>query len=132
MNKQRFILRTADIQRNAGEAVDNLEAEPLMEVIIQEYVESKTREQLGYLFAGILPAIRQHIMDTTGETYTVDNIYNYLVDSFAEHSVVTINGKPKVIRVSASKMSVKQMTKFIEEILQYAAEDLSLVIPDPS
>ncbi len=43
--KQRFILNSDRVHKNAVEAVSNIEPEPVMEVIIREYVQSKTASQ---------------------------------------------------------------------------------------
>ena len=101
------------------------------QVAIKKYRESKSQEQLGYLWGVVLPTISRHIEDTTGQHYSTEDVYLYLIDEYAERKAVTIAGKPKIIKISASKMTIKQMAEFLDSIIRYAAENLHCVVPDP-
>lgn len=130
MHNQHFIIRSKDIRRNAAEAVAHIAAEPLMEVIIREYRKSKTQEQLGYLWGVVLPTIQKHIEDSTGDHYTTDDIYAWMIDEYGQDRVVTINGKPKVVKLTASKMNTAEMSEFIDSVIRHAAAHMGLVVPD--
>ncbi len=129
----RFILHPEHkaIRGNAIVFIQELAEDKTWDVVITEHRESKSTAQLGYLWSTVLPTICQHVEDATGDHYTSENVYSWMIDEFAEHTVVTVNGRPKVIRVSASKMSTKQMSAFIDRIIMFAAEELSCVIPEP-
>ena len=133
---QRFILypHMPTIGENAIAAITEAvrwRGEGIWEVTLKPYRKNKSQEQLGYLFSTVLPAIQEYVEESTGDYYSVDNIYSFMVDKYAEHSVVTICGEPKVIRVSASKMSIKQMSEFLDKIINHAAVDMGLTIPEP-
>jgi len=130
--RQSFIIRSKQVRGNAVVAVQEIQAEPVMVVTIKPYRKSKTQEQLGYLWTAVIPTIRRHIEDSVGESYSDQNIYDWFVDEMAEHEVVSINGKPKITKVSASKMNVRQMSEFIDKIIMYSAENLQCVIPPPT
>ena len=125
-----FVNRDKGIRYNAEKAVSVITGDPLMTVTIKPYRKSKTQEQLGYLWAGVLPAIVQHIEDSTGEHYTTDDVYSWMVEQFADDRVVTIGGKPKVLKVSASKMNITEISGFIDRVVTFAAMELDLVIPE--
>ena len=120
------------IRGNAVVAVQEIQAEPVMQVIIKPYRKSKSAEQLGYLWAGVLPAICKHLQDTgldKGVNYTPQDIYDWMIDEYSEKHIVSIMGKDKVSNISASKMNTKQMSEFIEKIIQFAAEELNFAVP---
>jgi hypothetical protein len=137
MDKQRFILwpNRPDIRQRARVAVEATQAEEKpWEVVIRPYRKDKSQEQLGYLWAGVLPAICKHLEETgldRGAHYTPDDVYEWMVDEYAEKRVITIDGVPKVANKSASKMNTKQMSDFIDRVIQHAAEKMKCVVPLP-
>lgn len=134
-DKQSFIIRNKRILDNAVSAVQAIQDEPVMQVIIKPYRKSKSEEQLGYLWAGVLPSICKHLADTgldQGAHYTPDDIYEWMVDEYAETRVVTIQGKSKIAKLSASKMNTKEMATFIENIIQHAADKMGFAVPLPT
>jgi len=134
MDKQSFIIRDYEIRSRAAHAVNQLEPDPLMQVTIKPYRKNKSQEQLGYLWAGVLPSICQHLEDTgmAGEAhYTPEDIYDWMISEYAEMRVVELGGKQRVVMRSASKMNTAQMSDFIDKIIQHAAMYMDLVIPPP-
>ncbi len=101
------------------------------QVEISKFVDSKSARQLGYLFGVIFPTIQKHIEDSCGDHYSTDNLYQWFLDAAAPHAVVEVSGVPKVVRKSASKMNVKEMSEFIDFILRHAATEMDLYIPSP-
>ena len=143
MEKQRFILMpglpNADgwarpqVHMNAIHALKDLAVEEPIEVIIRPHKKSKSDAQLGYLWGVVLPAIRSHLVET-GDRYTTDDIYGWMVEEYASSKLVTIPAgatyRPtKVVKTSASRMKVGEMSDFIDCIIQHAAEHLHLPIP---
>ena len=129
--KQEFIIRSKDIRHNAARAVSEIASQPVMSVTIKPYKKSKSQEQLGYLFGVVLKKIQEHIRDANGDNYTTDDLYEWFIDEYGESRVVTVNGKHKVVKLTASKMNTAEMSDFITRIIQMAAEDLDCVIPWP-
>ena len=126
MPEQRlFIVRNKGIRGAAVVAVQEIQAEPVMQVIIKPYRKSKSAEQLGYLFAGVLPSISKWLEETgldRGEHQSVDDLYEWFIDEYAEKHIVTAFGMDKVSSKSASKMNTKEMSYFIERIIRHMAE----------
>ena len=117
-------------RRYALEMLSQIPDEPIHEVIIRPYRKSKSQEQLAYLYGVVLKTIQQHIEDTTGDHYTVDDIYNWMIEEYGEAKVVNIGGVDKLTKLTASRMNVKQMSEFIERVVQHAAVNMDLHIPD--
>ena len=128
----RFIIRSKDIRQRCLEAVSVITSDVIQEVTIKPYVKNKSAAQLGYLWSTVIPTIRQHVEDATGDRYTDQDIYDYYIDELAPHRVVTISGKPKVVHISASQMTVADMQTFLTDIINVAAEDYDCVIPYPA
>ena len=124
-----FIVRNKAIRGNAVVAVQEIQEEPIMEVIIKPYRKSKSQEQLGYLWAGVLPSISRHIEESGGKHFSADDIYDWMLDEYGEKHIVSIKGVDKVAVKSASKMNTKEMSDFIEKIIQFAAVELSFAVP---
>lgn len=99
-----------------------------VEVVLRPFKKSKSQQQLGYLFGVVFPAIRQHVLYSVGDSYTDDDIYQWMLDEYAHSRVITINGKPKIVKQSASKMKVNDMSNFIECVIQHAAMHMALPI----
>jgi len=127
---KKFITWTDDIRDNAITTIDTLDANVVWAISIKEHVNSKSQEQLGYLWGVVLKTIAEHIEDTTGKHYTTDDIYSWMIDEYGVDRVVTINGKPKVTKQTASKMNTHDMSVFIEKVIQHAAMYMDLVIPE--
>jgi hypothetical protein len=131
MNKK-FILwpDRPEIRRNCQLYIDDLSFNETWDVTIAKHVNSKSKEQLGYLWGVVLKTIADHIEDTTGQHYTTDDIYSWMIDEYGADRIVTINDKPKVTKQTASKMNAKDMSVFIEKVIQHAAMYMQLLIPD--
>ena len=102
-----------------------------MQVSITKYRKSKSREQLGYLFGPVLGTIQKHIEDSTGDYYTVDDLYDWFVEKYGERKVVTVGGEPVVTHLRASRMKTDEMAHFIDRIIDHAAMHMGLAIPPP-
>ena len=131
MNKK-FILWEGrhEIRANCREYINELPTDVTWDVTIAKHVNSKSKEQLGYLWGVVLKTIADHIEDTTGKHYTTDDIYSWMIDEYGADRIVTINDKPKVTKQTASKMSTHDMSVFIDKVIKHAAMYMSLVIPE--
>ena len=125
-----YTLRSEQVRANLLVYIRDLPLEPVMRITVKEYKKDKSLEQLGYLFGVVLPTICQHVEDSEGQHYTTDEAYSWFIDEYGEDRVVIINGKPKVTKRTASKMNTKQMSDFIERVIQHAAMNMGLAIPD--
>ena len=131
MNKQ-YILRVDNRERILAALYEYLRdcpPEPVLCVTVAKYRKDTSAEQRGYLFGVVFKTIADHIEDSIGDHYTTDEIYQWMLDEYGVDRIVTINGKPKVIKLSLSHMKVDQASAFIERVIQHAAMNMDLPIP---
>jgi len=129
--KQTFVIRDKAIRERAMRAVSVIQHEPLMQVTIKEYKKSKSQEQLGYLFGVVFKKIQAHLQDSAGLHYSVDDIYQWFIHEYGQGHVIEIGGKIKVTTLTVSKMTTLEMSEFITNVIQHAAEHMDCVIPWP-
>lgn len=126
-----YTLRSEQVRGNLLEFIRDIDLDgKLQRVVISDYRKNKTQEQLGYLWGVVLPTIRQHIEDSTGEHFTDDDIYGWFIDRFANSKAVTVSGQCRIVKTTASQMSTAEMSDFIERIIQHAAMNMDCVIPE--
>lgn len=75
--------------------------------------------------------IKQHIQDTQGQIYSVDDVHEYFVGFLLPKTAIEINGKERVIRAHTSKFNNKDMCNYLELLDMYCSEHLGLVLPHP-
>jgi len=126
----KFITWTPEIRGNAVTAIDALDPDVVWDITIKPHKNDKSKEQLGYLWGVVLKTIAEHIEDSTGQHYTTDDIYSWMIDEYGTDRIVTINGKPKVTKQTASKMNTHDMSVFIDKVVRHAALYMQLVIPE--
>jgi hypothetical protein len=126
-----IIVRDQQLRSRAVDLVRDLPLEPMQEVIIRDYRKDKTLAQLGYLFGVVFTEIQKHIEDSQGDFYTTEELYDWFIDEYGESRVVTLHGKPKVVKLTASGMNTKEMSEFTERVIMHAAEHMGLAISPP-
>ena len=58
-----------DVRQRLLTTIATLPDEKTWEVVIKPYVSKKTAEQLGYLWRVVIPTIRTHVEDSTGDHF---------------------------------------------------------------
>tara|TARA_R100000951_G_C2594609_1_gene166192 strand:- start:378 stop:776 length:399 start_codon:yes stop_codon:yes gene_type:complete len=104
-----------DISRYHGKTI---------EVTIKEY-KPKRSNQLNQYYWGVVVKI---ISDYTG--YTKEETHELLKHTFLKKKILIKDGWFDTTN-STTKMNNKEMLDFIEQVKLWAAETLSLYIPDP-
>lgn len=92
-------------------------------VTVKEYKSKRSLEQNKYYWK---------ILEIIGEDlgYYKEELHEEFIDAFSPIKTIRgLNGKPKQKRVRTSEMNVEQMSKHIERIIHFAAEN-SIVIPE--
>jgi len=75
--------------------------------------------------------IKEHIQETQGQIYSVDDIHSYFVGFLLPKKVIEINGKERIVREETRKFNNKDMCKYLEMLDFYCAEHLNLILPHP-
>ena len=131
--KQSFIVRSKQIRGDAVIAVQEIQAEPVIQVIIKPYRKDKSAEQLGYLWAGVLPSISKYLEESgkdKGNHWSADDIYLWMIKRYAKKHVIDLFDEIIVAEKSASHMDTQDMSEFIERIIQHMAEE-GFAVPPP-
>ncbi len=125
-----FVLRDQHVRRNAVDYINGLDLDKPWQIIIGPHVPKRTLAQnrLQWLW---VRAMQQHFLDTAGRHYSDKQIHGWLNEKFLQTEVVEINGEVKELRKSTADLTVKEMSKYLNDIDMYCAADLDLVLPHP-
>lgn len=99
-------------------------------VTIERRHATRSVLQNAWYFGCILPALAEH----TG--YTVDELHEYCKSRFNPKQVIVTNEHGEIVdeqRIGLSTTGLNKLTfgEYCEQIRQWAARDLGVVIPDP-
>ncbi len=86
--------------------------------------------QNQYYWGVVVPLVRSAINDL-GNTYTTENIHDFLKTEFNCDEVQTESGAFLTIPKSTTKLNTLEFCDFKERIQQFASEVLGIYIPDP-
>lgn len=91
----------------------------------------KTKSQLGYFFGGIVEAIQKHFTETYGEEYSKDIIKELLyVECSSKEEIIAPSGKTIEILKRISRMSVEEMSQFIEKVIEFCEQYEIILQPE--
>ena len=98
---------------------------------------TKTKEQLGYYWAVVLPRVQQGLKEF-GNELSLAEVNAFLNDKFFCKTKTVlikrgINEYVYTIRTPRSKSgaTIDEMSEFIDKVIRWAAEDLGVYIPSP-
>ena len=131
VDKQEFIIRSKDIRHNAARAVAQIASEPVMSVTIQPHKTGRSvaQNRLLWMWYG---EIRNHLAETTGEQYQNEDLHEFFKDKFLDRRPVTINGDPRVVHGSTSRLNTSDMSEYLNRLDIYCADDLNLQLTHPA
>lgn len=122
-----FVIRDAVIAERAAAYIRSVVgAEPPMAVVVSEYHGKRTREQNDRMHKALRTIAEEGWLN--GRQGGVDDWKPYLLlaGGFFESYTDIATGEQRAIPKSTAKMSVKEMTEFIEFVLRFAAEKLGI------
>lgn len=95
--------------------------------------EQKTRRSLDQnaLYWKWVDCIRLHILDSTGQAYSADDVHEHMKAKLLPSKVVTIGDDSIRCRLSTTKLSVDEMSAYLEQIDRYCSAELGLYLPQP-
>lgn len=98
---------------------------------------TKTKEQLGYYWAVVLPRVQQGLKEF-GNELSLAEVNAFLNDKFFCKTKTVlikrgINEYVYTLRTPRSKSgaTIDEMSEFIDRVIRWAAEDLGIYIPSP-
>jgi hypothetical protein len=127
----KLTLINEQVRRRALDILATLPLEPRQEIIIRP-AKSKRSLNQNSTYWGWIDAIRLHIMDSTGQAYSKDEVHDFLRAKFLPTRVVEIGGETKASVESTTKLSVKDMSEYMDKIDHYCVQSLGLYLPLPN
>ena len=134
-----YIIRNDNIRRNCYAEIERMSRiNPSVRVRIDEIKVSKSSEQLGYVFGGIYPTIREYLFDKTGNRFDITSIIHpYHVEAFNSEQSESISKSVDIglgeftIKRNMSGWKVQVMRDYIDWILRTYADKYALYIESP-
>jgi len=99
---------------------------------IEKYRKNKSNPQLGYYYACVLPLFLKGAIDAGWEITSIEECDIWLKSMFANKDLIN-KDTGQIISVPALKreMTTVEMSTFTNQVRDYAAEFLNIIIPDP-
>jgi hypothetical protein len=107
------------------EHIKLLEGVGIVETIKKRY-KSISNPQYAYLFGQVYPLIQEWLDENWGEKFTITDIDLWLKGLFWFREVKGI----KFPR-SKTEMTTKEASEYLENVKNYVAEHMGIVIPEP-
>lgn len=130
MSEKVYYLRNQDVISNAINFIANLKPddnEP-MEVVIRRRKRKRTDPQRA-LFWVWMREIRKHLLDSTGQAYSEQELHDWFCAKFLPVKFVKVNGEAKVSVQGTSDLTKDEMRQFLDQIDMYCAGELDLLLP---
>ena len=97
----------------------NIESGKIYRVSFDEVKQMKTQKQLGFIFGGIIKALRMYF-DRLGYEFTPEQIKEWLYEEIGVSETIFLpNGQQRQIKKTLSAMSKKDASDFIFQILTF-------------
>lgn len=119
-------------QREAVAAFGRFKGKDVL-ILIEEKQELKTYLQVKYLWGLVFPLMKAGFADQGKWFRSNDDCYRFLVGEFS-HEAIVDERSGEILGYyceTLSGMTIKRTIEFIEWLLQYAAENLHIVVPEP-
>lgn len=120
----------ARIAGNACDLIDRLTDDKRWKISVKENKETRSQRSNRYLWGVVYATIRNHVMDSKGDVYTVEEIHEHYKHRFLIPEVKTVMGKEMKLYRTTTKMTKKEFSDYLELVI-YAAAEIGCVVPPP-
>jgi len=107
-----------------------------VEIIVKRKVKSRSSNQMGYYFGVIVPMVREGLRDIgyVWDNQTTDKFLRegFFYDEVVNPATGTIFKKPLSLKEADGEITTVRMMEICDEIIKYAAMELSVFIPEPN
>lgn len=138
MNEQRFVIeKLSDGSLKGGkaikQAVDGLNIGRWV-VTIRKYKKSRSNAQNSYYHGIVVNAVRDGLIDMGFAKYSLSNetVHEMLKQKFLKEDMANEDGVYISVTKSTTELSTTDMMNYIDDIIRWSAEFLSIVIPLPN
>ena len=99
---------------------------------VKKLYKEKSTSQLGYYYGCVLPVFLEAANAQGWEFVNVEELDNYLKTMFANKELINkITGEIITIPALKRNMTTLELSTFTNQVRDYCAEFLGVVIPDP-
>lgn len=127
MGSQRLLISDQASQQRAARIIASLPLDKPLEVLIKPFKPQRSLDQLRLYWAW-MGEIARFLRDTAGLDVNDDDIHGYMKGKFLSKDIVVIGGDKVRTAKSTKKLSVEEMSEYMQRIDHYAAESLGLVL----
>lgn len=110
-----------------------------IEVTFQLKRKRRSNNQNAYYWGVVIPRILQAFIDLGNDLQSGNNghaelIHNYLLDKFLDNGIdlFDVDGNIEKTRSSTTRCTTTEYMEYLDRIIQWAAECLNIVIPEPN
>jgi len=100
---------------------------------LQERKTERTQKQNRYYWGVVIPLVRMGLKELGYRGTTKEATHKLLKSMFLKEELVNeSSGEVLTFQGSTANLSTQQFTDYIDEVVQFAAEELSVDIPQPN
>ncbi len=106
-----------------------------VELVLSKANKRRSNDQNGFYWAVVIPVAHKGMIDAGYLGMTRDDVHKFFKDEFLAEGIEIVNpntGQVKTINKTTTVLSTTQMMDYIEQIAQFCAEWLNVVIPEPT
>jgi len=114
----------------ALEFIAGLDREHAYSVDVKVYKTSRTLAQ-NSLYWMWMTEMRDHLLETTGESYSAEDLHDFMKGKFLPTKVTEILGEIHRTKMSTTRLKVDEFSQYLEKIDYYCADELHLNLTHP-
>lgn len=126
----KIILATEHHRQRAIDAIRALPLIPTQSVEVKPHKSTRSTAQ-NSLYWKWLDIIRLHVADSTGETYSAEELHEWFKKKFLPARMVEIAGEVVPVTRTTTKLDTAKMAEYMEKVDRYCVTALHLFLPQP-
>lgn len=130
MNAKTVVLIGEQQREYARQLLDAVRVDPQepIEVVFRKRAAKRTDPQRA-LFWIWMRAIREHLMNSTGQLWSEQELHDWFCDKFLPSKVIEVKGEARRYVRGTSDLSKAEMRGFLDQIDMFCASELDLFLP---
>lgn len=102
-------------------------------ITIAKKSKKRSNEQNAYLWGVVYPIVKNGLKDAGYNNVSTEQVHELLKSMFIKEDLVSEStGEVMTIVGRSSELTTSQFMEYLEDIKQFAAEQLNCYIPDPN
>lgn len=122
MNKARYVIFDDKMRATATNVLSRLPLDPVYEVTIQEYRESRSIEQNRRYWALLTTIANEMPKQMDGEYHDPETWHELFKSRFIGRDTIVVDGEPFLVDRPSRKLNVMQFMEYSAEVEMWAVE----------